>query len=190
MNADDYQKDALRTEFTPECININTTKALHALEARGKPTQCAGCQSCEFRGDHPIVPAFGDNDLIAEAVEKDQQLARLLHGALGACTETGELQDMIKKHLIYGKPLDLVNVIEEIGDTMWYLAIVLDACGVTMSDAMQRNITKLRLRYPEKFTSEKALNRDLAAERAALESPAFDIDEHLGDPRMPRDLDR
>jgi NTP pyrophosphatase (non-canonical NTP hydrolase) len=96
-------------------------------------------------------------------------LARLIHAALGACTETGELQDMIKKHIIYGKPFDAVNILEECGDVLWYLALALDATGHTMDECMERNIAKLRKRFPERFTSEHALARNLIAERQALE---------------------
>lgn len=96
-------------------------------------------------------------------------LARLLHGLLGMCTETGEAQDMVKKHLIYKKPFDATNILEECGDTLWYIALALDACGFTMEQAMDRNIAKLLKRFPEKFTEEAALNRNLEAERHALE---------------------
>lgn len=97
------------------------------------------------------------------------QVMRLLHGAIGLCTEAGELQDMLKKHLFYGAPLDLVNVVEEIGDLLWYAAIALDAAGSSMDDAMRINISKLQVRYPSKFTAAAAMTRDLAAERAVLE---------------------
>jgi len=94
---------------------------------------------------------------------------KLLHGMIGICTEAGELQDMVKKHLIYGKPLDLVNVLEECGDVLWYLALTLHSAGYTMDQAMERNIAKLLKRFPDKFTATQAINRDLAAERAELE---------------------
>ena len=50
----------------------------------------------------------------------DQQVQ---HALLGMVTEAGELADAIKKHVIYGKPLDKVNVMEEIADLMWYLNV-------------------------------------------------------------------
>jgi NTP pyrophosphatase (non-canonical NTP hydrolase) len=99
----------------------------------------------------------------------DQQVNRLLHAAIGMVTESGEFIDMLKKHLFYGKPLDLVNLQEEIGDQLWYIAIALDALGTTFEAEMRRNIAKLKARYPDKFTSDKAINRDLDAERAVLE---------------------
>jgi NTP pyrophosphatase (non-canonical NTP hydrolase) len=103
----------------------------------------------------------------AEISEKD--VARLMHAMIGACTETGELQDMVKKALIYNKPFDRVNVLEECGDTLWYLALALDAAGYTMAECMEKNIEKLRTRFPDKFTFKKANERDLDAERKTLE---------------------
>lgn len=101
-----------------------------------------------------------------------KQLGRLIHAELGCCTETGESQDMVKKALIYGKPFDKVNVLEEAGDQLWYIALKLDACGYTMEQAMRANIEKLLKRFPQKFTEEAAINRDVDAERVTLEEHA------------------
>jgi NTP pyrophosphatase (non-canonical NTP hydrolase) len=166
------------------------------------------------------------------------------HASLGLTTEAGELCDMIKRNIAYGKPLDNVNAIEEVGDIMWYLALLADTYGETLGNleidrrtllgvkqrmagedlativlaiahmcaqlvdvsvedevtegtheythgevqalltilaafclrmnstieyAMDRNIAKLQKRFPEKFSADRALNRDLAAEREVLE---------------------
>ena len=96
-------------------------------------------------------------------------LKRLLHAGIGLSTESGEFLDALKKHIFYGKKLDRVNLAEEMGDLFWYLAIVSDELGVDMSDVMERNITKLKARYGEKFSEEKAENRDLKTEREILE---------------------
>lgn len=47
----------------------------------------------------------------------------LWHGACGMLTEIGEVADAYKKHEIYGKPLNRTNVLEELGDLMWYVAL-------------------------------------------------------------------
>ncbi len=94
---------------------------------------------------------------------------RLLHAGIGLSTEAGEFLDALKKHIFYGKELDRVNLAEEMGDLFWYLAIVSDELGVEMSDVMERNIEKLKARYGEKFSEEKAENRDLETERKILE---------------------
>lgn len=170
--------------------------------------------------------------------------ANLQHMNLGVITEIGEFLDPIKKNLAYGKPLDVVNLGEELADIAWYIAnrarmffpvtweevdknpettfeatmvdfretfgdcpsgtteVIELAMSImpspeefeinsrfgfvgTPSMAMilaiaehykldfwqilTNNITKLKVRYPEKFTEEAALNRDLTCERKALE---------------------
>lgn len=94
---------------------------------------------------------------------------RLLHGAIGLCTESGEFLDALKKYLFYGKPLDPVNLKEECGDLFWYLAILADEMGeANFTNMLQTNIAKLRARYPEKFTEDAAQNRQLEAEQDVL----------------------
>lgn len=95
--------------------------------------------------------------------------ASLIHYVLGACTEIGELQDAVKKFIAYGKSLDVVNIKEEIGDCLWYLARICDLYGFTFEEVMEININKLKTRYGDKFTEQAALNRDLQKEREVLE---------------------
>ena len=99
-----------------------------------------------------------------------ESTVRLLHGAIGLCTEAGELQDALKRHIFYGKPIDLVNVKEEIGDAFWYMAILADACGTDLGQIAEANIAKLRARFPDKFSEQAAIDRDLDNERSTLES--------------------
>lgn len=97
----------------------------------------------------------------------------ILHGILGVATEGGEMLEALYGAYFEGRDFDKVNLLEESGDVMWYLAVLLNKPqpGVTF-DAVQRlNIDKLRKRYPDKFTNYDALNRDLIGERAILERP-------------------
>jgi NTP pyrophosphatase (non-canonical NTP hydrolase) len=97
------------------------------------------------------------------------EVIRLMHGAIGLATESGELLDMLKKHIFYGKPLDLTNAKEEVGDSMWYAGLVIDVLKTTFDEVLTVNIAKLQARYPEKFTEHHATNRDLETERTILE---------------------
>jgi NTP pyrophosphatase (non-canonical NTP hydrolase) len=94
---------------------------------------------------------------------------RLLHSMIGLCTESGEIQDQIKKHVFYGKPLDKTNLIEELGDLFWYVGIMANELGVSFEEIMAKNNAKLRARYGEKFTEQAALVRNLDNERKILE---------------------
>ena len=83
----------------------------------------------------------------------------LQHAAYGLATETGEFIDPVKKHQFYGKPLDTENLIEELGDILWYAALACDSLQISMEDVAIRNIEKLTKRYPDKFTQEAAILR-------------------------------
>lgn len=99
----------------------------------------------------------------------DDGLKRLLHAGIGLSTESGEFLDALKKHIFYGKELDRVNLVEEVGDLFWYIAIVADELGFKIEDVMENNISKLKARYGDKFSEEKAENRDLETERNILD---------------------
>lgn len=94
----------------------------------------------------------------------------LLHGGLGVATEAGELLDVLKKHHAYAREIDRTNVREEIGDVLWYVALLCRSLGTDMETVAAINVAKLRARYPDKYTHSNALNRDLTAERAVLEN--------------------
>jgi len=96
-------------------------------------------------------------------------MIRLLHAGMGLSTEAGEFLDSLKKHIFYGKPLDKINLAEELGDLFWYCAIVADELGVEFEQIMERNIEKLKARYGDRFNEERAEKRDLKLERDILE---------------------
>jgi NTP pyrophosphatase (non-canonical NTP hydrolase) len=109
-----------------------------------------------------------DFDGIGERISTKRN-SRLLHGGIGLATETGEILDAIKKHVFYGAELDTVNIEEELGDVLWYVAILCDELNLTLDQVCVKNIVKLQKRYPNKFTKDDAVNRDLKAEREILE---------------------
>ena len=98
----------------------------------------------------------------------DGNALRLLHAAIGINTEAGEVIDLVKKQAFYGKQVDRLKFIDELGDLMWYTALALDSLGGSFEEVFERNIAKLKARYGEKFSESAALNRDAAREDAAL----------------------
>lgn len=92
-----------------------------------------------------------------------------LHMVLGMQTEVAEVADAYKKHVAYGRELDLVNVQEELGDLLFYVSNLCELHGWDLREIMQSNINKLQVRYPEKFDANLAQNRDLKKEREILE---------------------
>jgi NTP pyrophosphatase (non-canonical NTP hydrolase) len=83
----------------------------------------------------------------------DSTPMRLAVAAMGLAGESGELIDHLKKHLGHGHAIDRDYLRKEIGDTLWYLAEVCTCCNLSLDDAAQGNVAKLRKRYPEGFSS-------------------------------------
>lgn len=73
--------------------------------------------------------------------------AHLWHAATGVSTEAGELLDAAKKHVIYGKPLDRPNVIEELGDIEFYMESLRQGLGISREEVLAHNVAKLSVRY-------------------------------------------
>lgn len=92
---------------------------------------------------------------IGTRTPKDQ----LANMALGLTGEAGETADMLKKHLYHGKPLDADELIKELGDVLWYVAGMATAVGASLDDVAQRNVDKLRKRYPDGFSVEASAKR-------------------------------
>lgn len=84
----------------------------------------------------------------------------LINGVMGLCGESGEVIDLVKKHLAQGHELDKEKLAKELGDVAWYLAETATAIGYSLEDIFQMNIDKLKKRYPEGFSVEKSVNRE------------------------------
>ncbi len=86
--------------------------------------------------------------------------ADMIHAILGISGECGELLDAVKKHVIYGKPLDMANIIEELGDAEFYLQHLRTILGITREQCIDANMIKLAVRYPGyNYTDSKAKER-------------------------------
>ena len=97
------------------------------------------------------------------------QEKNIMHMLMGLQTELGEITDIFKKNVAYGKPIDWNHVKEEFGDLHWYLGNFASFCDIIPEEEFQKNIDKLKARYPEGFTEDKALNRDLIKEYKILD---------------------
>ena len=82
-------------------------------------------------------------------------MAHNLHMAVGVSGEAGELLDAIKKYTVYNKPLDLENVIEELGDLEFYMEGLRQGLGITREETLKMNYNKLSVRYSSGSYSDK-----------------------------------
>jgi len=83
----------------------------------------------------------------------------LMNGILGLCGETGEVSDHIKKHVFQGHELNKDKLVNELGDVCWYIAILAKSLNVDLETVMEKNVEKLKKRYPDGFKVMDSINR-------------------------------
>lgn len=83
-----------------------------------------------------------------------------LESCLGLIGETGEVVDLIKKHIYQGHSLDITELKKELGDVLWYLSYLADTYNITLDDVMETNIKKLERRYPKGFEVNASVHRE------------------------------
>ena len=88
------------------------------------------------------------------------ETATLLNDVLGLTGEAGEVSDLVKKGIFHEKGIDREHLEKELGDVMWYIALICHTFGFNLDEIMQINIDKLKARYPEGFDVVKANNRE------------------------------
>jgi len=185
MDLEQYKKDAIRTESQIEQVQIDGRMLINVLamfisagqmldQVKKQVFYGKDYNPDEFNhayltvrdaiGEISGVPLSGD--LPKDSFDIDP---RVFHSIIGIATESTELCEALYDVLLHKNDLDVVNLLEENGDIHWYQAIMMDALGGDWESIFNTNIEKLRARYPEKFTSDKAINRDLDAEREILE---------------------
>jgi NTP pyrophosphatase (non-canonical NTP hydrolase) len=96
------------------------------------------------------------NDLLSfeeklQDLDKNINVSLLVTGSLGLSSETGEFNEIVKKILFQGKPLNQENIYHmkrELGDILWYWVNSCRALGISPTEVMIENVEKLKNRYP------------------------------------------
>jgi NTP pyrophosphatase (non-canonical NTP hydrolase) len=100
---------------------------------------------------------------LQEAGEKmGIRIPELLTAAVGLTAESGEFDEIVKKMIFQGKPLDEANILhlkKELGDLMFYVMVACIALGVTGDEIIEMNKDKLAARYKDGFTVTESENR-------------------------------
>lgn len=80
--------------------------------------------------------------------------------AMGLAGESGEVVDLLKKHVGHGHPLVKNQLEKELGDVLWYIAAICSINNLKLEDVALANIAKLEARYPEGFSVERSMKRN------------------------------
>lgn len=102
---------------------------------------------------------FYEQDVLRTAKPVIREVDEILNGALGSAGEAGEIAEVVKKVAFQGHELDREEVIEEIGDTLYYLTYLTLKLDGSLKEVIQKNIEKRKGRYPDGFEPERSINR-------------------------------
>jgi len=93
----------------------------------------------------------GNYDFANNQHGPDANVPLMITGAMGLCSESGELMEIVKKMLFQGKPLsedNLFHMKRELGDIMWYWINMCRALHLDPNMVIAENVDKLKSRYP------------------------------------------
>lgn len=183
-NFEEFIPLALRSESVPSEIKTNATVFIAAIAASIASSEIMdGFKKQIFYGKTEklltrtthytkilddsvkILSQPFDEDSLSDSINMNP---RLLHGLLGTFTEAGELVSILYD-VVSGREIDKVGIREEFSDIAWYAAVVYDELELDYYQGLTNVINKLFVRYPEKFDSFLADNRNLEEERKQLE---------------------
>jgi len=112
------------------------------------------------------------------------EMAHSLHMAIGISGESGELLDAVKKAAIYLKPIDRMNVIEELGDLEFYMEGLRQGLDITREEVLAYNVNKLSTRYKGlKYSDTAAQQRADKVEETPKVGPLDAV--HYAGPEVP-----
>ena len=118
---------------------------------------------CNFRSISLSELVPDANDLMSISIDFDQwELESQVYYIYQS-----RLTDLVKKYVAYNREIDRNTEINTLKGIVW--GLLYEDMNFDIGIDLEKNINKLKVRYPEKFTDELANNRDLEAERKTLE---------------------
>ena len=85
-------------------------------------------------------------------LDRSINISLLMTGGIGLASEGGEFNEIVKKCVFQGKPLDdetIFHMKRELGDIIWYWINACRALELDPNDVIAENVKKLESRYPE-----------------------------------------
>lgn len=79
----------------------------------------------------------------------------IMSWGLGIAGEAGDVAGCIKKTFSHNND-QKQGIKENLGDTLWYIAMICNFFNWDLEEVLEENIAKLKKRYPEGFTHKDA----------------------------------
>jgi NTP pyrophosphatase (non-canonical NTP hydrolase) len=164
MQSSEYQAQFGRTlapVFFPQ--NVNPVYVGRALRNRNQSARIIDAlkRALYYNKTDKLALAGEASGVTNEANLPYNVESEILHAILGMEGEVAEITEAA----LAG---DRAKIIDEAGDFLWYLALLLKNHDISLDEVYGANIAKLKARFPDKFTLDAAVNRNLEAEAAVF----------------------
>lgn len=118
-------------------------------------------QNIKGQEGEKILFTLNDYQKLASRTDNDKEPLnmRLANYGLGIGGESGEVSDIIKKHVFHSHSLTREDLAKELGDVLWYVAMIAKLADFTLEEIATINIDKLNKRYKNGFSKEASKNR-------------------------------
>lgn len=104
----------------------------------------------DYEGTMAPYAAFVDGCV---SLTPDTPRERILLGGFGLAGESGEVVDLLKKHVFHGKTEGEIRdkLVKELGDVLWYYTLILSTMDITLDEIIEVNHSKLTARHAEGY---------------------------------------
>jgi NTP pyrophosphatase (non-canonical NTP hydrolase) len=102
-------------------------------------------------------------ELALKTDKKEPDFGKKLDACALGLGEVGEVQNLIKKVVHHEHPLDdatKAKIFDELGDVMWYIAVMSHHLGASFEKIASLNVEKLSRRFPGGFTTLASIARE------------------------------
>lgn len=89
----------------------------------------------------------------------DPLVTRRVHAALGLVGEAGEVSELVKKITFHDHNYPPILIEKELGDVLYYLAVLAAEFGLRLGDVAASNQAKLLARYPDGYSDQASKER-------------------------------
>jgi len=178
MDFGEYQRDAYKTENTKSEAVRQRIDGLPIVLIYSvlETIKRSGVKAGALKGHLFYNRELRTPELTQPAIERDLIIQRmkqlppgLIHSILGMADELAEIVEVVSEYVYNGKRIDWDNLTEEYGDMLWFWSCGNTSRGEANETVAKLNIDKLKKRFGDKFSEERANKRDLELERKVFE---------------------
>lgn len=174
MNTNDYTPQAMTTRSPSAGEHGVSTDLVHAIlgvgdEARELLDAKTPDNVIEECGDLLWFCALADNALALDLFDNHQRDPVEGVTPYDIAAAALKLAGLIKKPYAYGKPLPQAAIVVELLRIVSAVEAIAERLNITLSEVMELNLLKLKMRFPGRFNCDAAISRNVAHEQALFE---------------------